>query len=146
MRLLVVEDEVRLAAALERGLRAEGFSVDVAAAATSACGRPASSATAPSSSTSAPGRNGYRVCRELREGGDDTPILMLTAKQGAYDEAEALDTGADDFLSKPFAFVVLVARLRALVRRAGAHGRWSQRRPAPRSHDPALHPGRPGSC
>ena len=61
--------------------------------------------------------NGYQVCRTLREEGVWTPILMLTAKSGEYDEAEALDTGADDFLSKPFSFVVLVARLRAIARR-----------------------------
>ena len=64
-----------------------------------------------------PGMNGYKVCRTLREEGNWTPILMLTAKSGEYDEAEALDTGADDFLSKPFSFVVLIARLRALGRR-----------------------------
>ena len=64
-----------------------------------------------------PGMNGYQVCRTLREEGVWTPILMLTAKDGEWDEAEALDTGADDFLSKPFSFVVLVARLRAVLRR-----------------------------
>ena len=64
-----------------------------------------------------PGMNGYKVCAEMRAAGNWTPILMLTAKSGEYDEAEALDTGADDFLSKPFSYVVLVARLRALVRR-----------------------------
>jgi two-component system OmpR family response regulator len=64
-----------------------------------------------------PGMNGYRICRTLRDEGVWTPILMLTAKDGEWDEAEALDTGADDFLSKPFSFVVLVARLRALLRR-----------------------------
>jgi two-component system OmpR family response regulator len=64
-----------------------------------------------------PGLNGYRVCSALREAGIWTPILMLTAKDGELDEAEALDTGADDFLSKPFSFVVLTARLRALLRR-----------------------------
>ena len=61
--------------------------------------------------------NGFKVCRTLRDEGVWTPILMLTAKDGELDEAEALDTGADDFLSKPFSFVVLVARLRALLRR-----------------------------
>jgi DNA-binding response OmpR family regulator len=61
--------------------------------------------------------NGFEVCRTLRSEGNATPILVLTAKDGEYDEAEALDTGADDFLSKPFSFVVLVARLRALLRR-----------------------------
>jgi two-component system OmpR family response regulator len=71
-----------------------------------------------------PGINGFRVCEDLREAGNWTPILMLTAKRGEYDEAEALDTGADDFLSKPFSFVVLLARLRALLRRG------SRERPA----------------
>jgi DNA-binding response OmpR family regulator len=65
-----------------------------------------------------PGKNGYAVCRDLRSSGVDTPVLMLTAKQGEHDEAEGLDLGADDFLRKPFSFVVLLARLRALVRRA----------------------------
>ncbi len=64
-----------------------------------------------------PKMNGYVVCAELRQRGVWTPILMLTAKTGEHDEAEALDTGADDFLSKPFSFVVLLARLRALIRR-----------------------------
>jgi DNA-binding response OmpR family regulator len=63
--------------------------------------------------------NGYRICAAMREAGNWTPVLMLTAKDGDLDEAEALDTGADDFLSKPFSFVVLVARLRALIRRGG---------------------------
>jgi DNA-binding response OmpR family regulator len=67
-----------------------------------------------------PGMNGYQVCSALRERGNWTPILMLTAKDGEYDEAEALDTGADDFVSKPFSYVVLLARLRALVRRGAA--------------------------
>ena len=65
-----------------------------------------------------PGRNGYRVCADLRRAGDTTPILMLTAKDGDLDEAEGLDTGADDYLRKPFSFPVLVARVHALLRRA----------------------------
>lgn len=64
-----------------------------------------------------PGRNGYEICRDLRQQGDWTPMLMLTAKDGDLDEAEALDTGADDYLTKPFSFPVLVARIRALLRR-----------------------------
>ena len=67
-----------------------------------------------------PGRNGYRVCADLRDAGNWTPILMLTAKDGDLDEAEALDTGADDYLTKPFSFPVLVARVRALLRRPTA--------------------------
>src|SRR5437763_189053 len=65
-----------------------------------------------------PGCNGYRVCAALRRSGDRTPILMLTAKDGALDEAEGLDTGADDYLRKPFSFAVLVSRIHALLRRA----------------------------
>jgi two-component system, OmpR family, response regulator len=121
VRVLLVEDDPDLADAVALGLRAEGFSVDVASDGDVGLWQARERRyRAIILDIMLPGRNGYRVCRELRDAGDDTPILMLTAKQGAYDEAEALDTGADDFLSKPFAFVVLVARLRALVRRAGA--------------------------
>lgn len=67
-----------------------------------------------------PGLSGYEVCRRLRASGSTVPILMLTAKDGEYDEADALDMGADDFVSKPFSYVVLLAHLRALLRRAPA--------------------------
>ena len=119
MRLLVVEDERRLATALQRGLRAEGFEVDLAFD-----GRLGLTMALDGDYDAIvldimlPGLNGYRVCAALRESGDATPILMLTAKDGEYDEAEGLDTGADDYLTKPFSWVVLVARVRALVRRA----------------------------
>jgi DNA-binding response OmpR family regulator len=118
--VLVVDDEVRLAAAVQRGLQAEGFTVDVAH--TGLDGLWAATEQRYDAivlDIMLPGMNGYRVCAELRNRGVDTPILMLTAKDGEFDEAEALDTGADDFLSKPFSYVVLVARLRALIRRAG---------------------------
>ncbi|MGH9101873.1 MAG: response regulator transcription factor [Acidimicrobiales bacterium] len=118
MRLLLVEDERVLASALERGLEAEGFAVDVAADGLDgmwmAREHPYDAIIL---DIMLPRMNGYRICSELREGGNWTPILMLTAKDGEFDEAEALDTGADDFLSKPFSFVVLIARLRALLRR-----------------------------
>ncbi len=118
MRVLVVDDEVRLADALERGLEAEGFDVDVVYTGTdgfvAAQSQPYDAIVL---DILLPGMNGYKVCAELRKAGNWTPILMLTAKDGEYDEAEALDTGADDFLSKPFSYVVLVARLRALLRR-----------------------------
>ncbi|MGH9004044.1 MAG: response regulator transcription factor, partial [Acidimicrobiia bacterium] len=118
MRVLIVEDEVRLADALRRGLEAEGFVVDVAADGEEGLWRAREGTyDAIVLDIMLPGMNGYRVCSALREAGDWTPILMLTAKDGKFDEAEALDTGADDFLSKPFSFMVLVARLRALVRR-----------------------------
>ncbi len=119
VRLLVVEDEVRLAAALERGLRAEGFEVDVAHTGPDGLWRAREGAYAAIVlDLLLPGLNGYVVCRELRASGDRTPVLMLTAKQGEHDEAESLELGADDFLRKPFSFLVLVARLRALIRRA----------------------------
>ncbi len=118
MRVLVVEDEVRQAAALKRGLEAEGFAVDVAGTGTDglwlATEQPYDAIVL---DVMLPGLNGYKVCAELRAKEIWTPVLMLTAKDGELDEAEALDTGADDFLSKPFSYVVLVARLRALLRR-----------------------------
>jgi DNA-binding response OmpR family regulator len=118
MRVLVVEDEQRLAAALARGLSAEGFDVEVVHDGLEGLWRGRERPYAAIVlDILLPGLNGYRVCRELREADVSTPILMLTAKDGEYDEAEALDTGADDFLRKPFSFVVLVARLRALARR-----------------------------
>jgi DNA-binding response OmpR family regulator len=118
MRVLVVDDEVRLAAALQRGLEAEGFTVDVAHDGIDGLWHATEQTyDAIVLDIMLPGMNGYRVCATLRERGVATPILMLTAKDGEFDEAEALDTGADDFLSKPFSYVVLVARLRALVRR-----------------------------
>ncbi|MCO5311868.1 MAG: response regulator transcription factor [Microthrixaceae bacterium] len=118
MKVLVIEDEVALADAVARGLGAEGFEVTVANDGLEglelARGAKFDLIVL---DIMLPGMNGYRVCRTLREEEIWTPILMLTAKDGEYDEAEALDTGADDFLSKPFSFVVLVARLRALARR-----------------------------
>jgi len=118
MRVLVVEDEVRLSAYLKRGLEAEGFAVDVAQTGTDGLWMASEQAyDAVLLDIMLPGMNGYKVCESLRKGDNWVPILMLTAKDGEYDEAEALDTGADDFLSKPFSFVVLLARLRALMRR-----------------------------
>jgi two-component system, OmpR family, response regulator len=118
MRLLVVEDEVRLAQALKRGLEAEGFEVDLAHDGLKGFTMAQEGRyDALVLDILLPGMNGFKVCAEMRAAGNWTPILMLTAKSGEYDEAEALDTGADDFLSKPFSYVVLIARLRALVRR-----------------------------
>jgi DNA-binding response OmpR family regulator len=118
VRLLVVEDEKRLAAALRRGLELSGFAVDVAGDGEQGLWLATEHVyDAIVLDIMLPKVNGYRVCATLREQGNWTPILMLTAKDGELDEAEALDTGADDFLSKPFSFVVLEARLRALLRR-----------------------------
>ena len=121
MRVLVVEDEAVLAEGVRRGLEAEGFATDVAANGVDglwmAQEHPYDAIVL---DILLPGMNGYKVCAELRAGGVWTPILMLTAKDGDLDEAEALDTGADDYVTKPFSYVALVARLRALIRRGGA--------------------------
>lgn len=121
MRLLVVDDEVRLAESIARALRAEGFDVDVVHNGDDGFWRAQEvEYAAIVLDIMLPGRNGYVVCRDLRAAGITTPILMLTAKDGEYDEAEALDMGADDYLRKPFSLVVLLARLRALLRRGPA--------------------------
>jgi DNA-binding response OmpR family regulator len=139
MRILVVEDEKGLASALRRGIEAEGFAVDVALDGVTGLWHAKEQAyDAIILDIMLPGMNGYRVCAELREAGIWTPVLMLTAKDGELDEAEALDTGADDYLTKPFSFVVLLAHLRALLRRG------SPQRPAVLEAgdlvvDPALH-------
>ena len=118
MRVLLIDDEVHLAESIGRGLAAEGFAVEMVHDGLDGLWRARErSYGAIVLDILLPGMNGYEVCRTLRAEGNWTPILMLTAKDGEYDEAEALDTGADDFLSKPFSFVVLVARLRAVARR-----------------------------
>lgn len=121
MRVLVVEDEERLAAGIRAGLEAEGFAVDVAHTGTDglwlAREEPYDVIIL---DIMLPGMNGFRVCASLREDKVWTPILMLTAKDGEWDEIEALDTGADDYLTKPFSYAVLVARLRALMRRGAS--------------------------
>jgi two-component system OmpR family response regulator len=121
VKVLVIDDEVRLARAVARGLRAEDFTVDLAH--DGITGRDAAMSGAYDAivlDIMLPGLQGYRVLEELRTAHVGTPILMLTAKNGEYDEADAFDLGVDDYLTKPFSFVVLVARLRALVRRAAA--------------------------
>lgn len=121
MRVLVVDDEVRLAAALRRGLEAEGIAVDVAHTGTDGLWLARENDyDVLVLDIMMPGMSGYAVCRTLREEGDRTPILMLTAKDGDWDQIEALDTGADDYLTKPFSYPVLLARLRALVRRGAS--------------------------
>jgi two-component system OmpR family response regulator len=118
MRVLLVEDEVRLAETVRRGLAAEGFTVDVVHDGAEGLWAATEKAyDAVLLDIMLPKLNGYRVCRQLREAGVWTPVLMLTAKDGEYDQADAFDLGADDYLTKPFSFVVLVARLRAIIRR-----------------------------
>lgn len=117
MRLLIVEDEPGIVAYLKRSLEQEGFVVETCTDGSEALDmlltRPYDVVTL---DILLPGMNGYEVCRNAREQGVTTPILMLTAKDGEYDEADAFEMGADDFLRKPFSLVVLVARLRALMR------------------------------
>ena len=118
MRVLVVDDDKRLARAVKRGLESEGFAVDVAFTGTDGWWHAREHAyDAMVLDVMLPGIDGLELCARLREAGDWAPILVLTGTGGEWDEAHALDTGADDFLSKPFSYVVLVARLRALMRR-----------------------------
>ena len=121
MRILVVDDEERLAASISRGLTAEGFDVDVVHDGEDGLWRAREGAySAIVLDIMLPGMNGYEVCRTLRAEGNWTPIIMLTAKDGEYDEAEGIELGADDYLRKPFSHVVLTARLRGLIRRGTA--------------------------
>jgi len=118
VKVLVVEDEVRLAEAVQRGLAAEGMSVDIVH--NGVDGLWAASELPYDVivlDIMLPKLSGYRVVEELRERGVWTPVLMLTAKDGEYDQVDAFDLGADDYLTKPFSFIILVARLRALMRR-----------------------------
>jgi DNA-binding response OmpR family regulator len=139
MRILVVDDDVHLAQAVRRGLTAEGFAVDVALdGAEGDWLASEGSYDAMVLDIMLPGVAGDELCARLRARGDWTPILMLTAKMGDDEEARALDTGADDFLTKPFSYVVLVARLRALLRR-GAAERPTQLSAGDLRLDPAAH-------
>jgi DNA-binding response OmpR family regulator len=139
MRLLVVEDEKRLAAGLRKGLEAEGFAVDVVHNGTDGIWMARENPfDAIILDVMLPGANGYQVCRTLRSEGNWTPILMLTAKDGVWDQVEGLDTGADDYLTKPFSHAVLVARLRAL-RRRGTRARPTVLEAGALRLDPATH-------
>ncbi|HEY2878318.1 response regulator transcription factor [Nocardioides sp.] len=118
MRLLVVEDETRLARALQRGLTADGFTVDVALDGVTGLERARDGQyDAVLLDVMLPGLSGYEVIKQLRAAHVWTPVMMVSAKDGPYDQADGLDYGADDYLVKPFDYVVLVARLRALLRR-----------------------------
>ena len=138
MRVLVVEDERRLAAAVRRGLQAEGFAVDLAHDGPNGLHLAREGGyDAVVLDVMLPGLSGYRVCERLRAEENWVPILILSAKDGEYDQADGLDLGADDYLTKPFSYIVLAARLRALLRRG------ARRRPAElRAGDLVLDPGK----
>jgi two-component system, OmpR family, response regulator len=145
MRVLLVEDEPRLAATLSRGLKAEGFvvvSVDTGIEGLHEAIE--NSFDVVVLDVMLPGLNGYEVLRRMRAQDVWTPVLMLTAKDGEYDQTDAFDLGADDYLTKPFSFRVLVARLRALVRR-GAPERPVILTAGSLSLDPARHTVERGS-
>jgi two-component system, OmpR family, response regulator len=119
MRVLIVEDDVKMAGLLRRGLTEEGLSADIARSGDDALWMAAATEyDAIVLDVMLPGTNGFDVCRRLREGGTWTPVLMLTARDAVDDRVSGLDAGADDYLTKPFSFAELLARLRALVRRA----------------------------
>jgi len=139
MRLLVVEDEVRLAAALRRGLAAEGFVVETAADGITGLELARhGDFDAVVLDIMLPRMSGYDVVRTLRKEDNWVPVLILSAKDGEYDEADGLDCGADDYLTKPFSYVVLLARLRALLRR-GVTARPAVLEAGDLTLDPATH-------
>jgi DNA-binding response OmpR family regulator len=118
MRLLVVEDEARLGRALKRGLVADGFTVDLAPDGVSGLSAARDGQyDAVLLDVMLPGLSGYEVVKRLRAEDNWVPVMMVSAKDGPYDQADGLDYGADDYLTKPFDYVVLLARLRALLRR-----------------------------
>src|SRR6201996_8549516 len=146
MRVLVVEDERRLAAAVERGLEASGFAVDLAFDGVSGLHLAREGGyDGVVLDIMLPGMSGYRVCERLRAEENWVPVLFLSAKDGEYDQADGLDLGADDYLTKPFSYIVLAARLRALLRR-GAVPRPAVLRAGDLSLDPASRVVRRGSA
>ncbi len=139
MRVLVVEDDAQVARAVKRGLEAEGYAVDVAPDGTEGEWLARENAyDALVLDVMLPGVSGDVLCARLRAAGSWVPILMLTARSAPAEEARALDAGADDFLGKPFSYVVLLARLRALVRR-GARERPAVLQVGDLRLDPAAH-------
>jgi two-component system, OmpR family, response regulator len=118
MKVLLVDDDEKIAALVQRGLEAEGFQVEVAFNGNDGLWLATEGSFALIVlDIMLPKRNGFQICADLRAAGNWTPILMLTAKDGELDQTEALDTGADDYLTKPFSFPILVARIRSLLRR-----------------------------
>jgi DNA-binding response OmpR family regulator len=123
MKVLLVEDDARIATAVKRGLDAAGFSVEVSFDGVDGLWRVTEYRyDLVILDLMLPRRSGTQICRAMRERGDWTPVLVLTARDGTRDETQALDIGADDYLTKPFSFPVLVAHIRALLRRtSGSH-------------------------
>ncbi len=118
VRILIVEDEALIARALGEALEADGYVVDHADRGDVGLWKATeNSYDAIILDIMLPGLNGYKLCRQLRQAGNQTPIMMLTAKDGEFDQAEGLDLGADDYMTKPFSLTVLQARLRAMLRR-----------------------------
>jgi DNA-binding response OmpR family regulator len=139
VKVLLVEDEIRLGQAIRTGLAAERFSVELVHDGREGLARALSGDfDVIVLDIMLPGLSGYRICQEIRKAQVWTPVLMLTAKDGEYDEADAFDLGADDYLTKPFSYVVLVARLRSLVRR-GAPVRPAVLAAGDLTLDPASH-------
>jgi len=128
MRILIIEDEKKIASFIQKGLKAEKYIVDIA------CDGEKGLFLADSNDYDLiildimlPGKDGISICREMRENGIVTPILMLTARDGVFDKVQGLNSGADDYLTKPFAFEEFLARVRALVRRTGGPKRMTLR-------------------
>src|ERR1700687_3259469 len=120
MRLLLVEEDARIARFVAKGLREQAYAVDISATGDDALYQAAiNSYDLVILDVMIPGKNGFEVCRELRKAGQRLPILMLTARDAVEDRITGLDRGADDYLTKPFEFRELLARLRALLRRSG---------------------------
>jgi len=144
MRVLVVEDEGRMAALLRRGLQEEGYAVDLAATGEDGIWLATENAyDAVLLDVLLPDLDGFEVCRRLRDAGRWAPILMLTARDAVPDRVHGLDAGADDYLTKPFAYPELLARLRAMIRR-GPHERPAAISVGDLSLDPATREVRRG--
>jgi two-component system OmpR family response regulator len=145
LRILVVEDSIKMAGLLKRGLEEEGYAVDLVASGREAAWMGAeNSYDAVVLDVMLPDMDGFEVCRLLREQNRWAPVVMLTARDAVDDRVRGLDVGADDYLTKPFAFPELVARIRALIRRGGA-ARPAVLRVGDLSLDPAVHEVRRGA-
>lgn len=121
MRVLIIEDDDAIRSVLERGLQSEGFDVDACADGSDGLARAIDGGhSAIVLDLLLPGLSGYAVCDRLRAEGIRTPVLVLTAKSGEYDQIDLLDAGADDFLTKPVSIAIIAARLRVLIRRASS--------------------------